>query len=302
MRIPNAGHMQILIPNVAREDHARIIWIALMQGFRFALDWNIREVIWGEHPSPIVVAVADDHMDVRAEPENRFTLPRISAPFQTAGKNRCVVCRRAAGQKSAQDGNTTFQNRLFSARPFIEALFLEDCHYVVHVQTIAHAGTRHVILNRCDTPIAKVIARLRVVQNAYSRESLTAVGTVTTDLNNLVPILRFATVSIVHDSFLLRVTKQFRRIGFALGLFCVPHQLADIFKSGLSGGLIADVHSAGYVAQGFAKINLAILRGKVEPCFAFAHESSCGNLRTNDHCANFIRIGKSSVAIVSVLN
>ncbi len=89
---------------------------------------------------------------------------------------------------------------LFSAWPLIEPLFLEYFHYVIHVEAITQ--TRSVVarlLDRGDSTITKVVAGNCVVQDSDGNPTAFDV-----QLNNLIAVLRFASVSIMHDNSFLR--------------------------------------------------------------------------------------------------
>jgi hypothetical protein len=83
---------------------------------------------------------------------------------------------------------------LFSHGPFVEALFFEDLGEVIDVQAIAHARTRYGCADRCNAAVAVVVASHGVVQHANSYDF----APVESKADNLVAVLRFASVSVVH--------------------------------------------------------------------------------------------------------
>jgi len=72
----------------------------------------------------------------------------------------------------------------------------EQFSHIVDVQAVAHAGISVSLLDHRDIAVAIVVARYCTVQYA-ERDNLAAFK-----LNNFVPVLRFSSVSIMHQSSL----------------------------------------------------------------------------------------------------
>lgn len=82
---------------------------------------------------------------------------------------------------------------LFSGGTFIQSLFGQYCREVINVQAVAHARSR-VLWQRRDRSVAIVIAGRGIVQDSEMCD-LSAFGC---ELDNLVAVLCFSAVSIVH--------------------------------------------------------------------------------------------------------
>jgi hypothetical protein len=85
---------------------------------------------------------------------------------------------------------------LLPGRPLVQARIGDEFGEVVHVDAVAHARVFIGSLNDSNIAIAVVIARNRAMQNPKRFNFAAA------QANNLVAILRFSSVSIVHICFL----------------------------------------------------------------------------------------------------
>lgn len=106
----------------------------------------------------------------------------ISAPAPgIAGRRGWLAGEQAIGLRS-----------LFAGRSFVESGLRQVGRHVVNVQTIAHAGIIVGRLNGPDEAVTVIVARNRTVKNAKG-DDLASV-----EFDNLVPVLRLSSISIMH--------------------------------------------------------------------------------------------------------
>lgn len=88
---------------------------------------------------------------------------------------------------------------------FVQALFLQYFSEIVNVETVTQTGVFHRRLNYCDVSVAGVASvRLRAVQHAKGFDFSTV------EANDLVAVLCYSSVSVMHKVMSLRVLKVFR--------------------------------------------------------------------------------------------
>lgn len=70
---------------------------------------------------------------------------------------------------------------------------------IIQVQTIAQAGRLHRVLDRRDVSVTEIVTWNSGVQNTDSNR----IGLVVVELNHLVAVFSFTSISIVHNRYLL---------------------------------------------------------------------------------------------------
>jgi hypothetical protein len=84
-----------------------------------------------------------------------------------------------------------------AVRPLVQALLSQDRRKIIDVDAVAHAGVFLCVLHNGDVTVAVVIAGGRAVKHSESFD-FAAIQS-----DDLVAVLRFSSVSVVHEVLLL---------------------------------------------------------------------------------------------------
>ncbi len=103
-----------------------------------------------------------------------------------------VLRREAEGKEKSRENQTSLLAGSLTCGSFVESLLCEDRSEVIDMDAVAHAGVLVRRLDDGDVAVAVIVAWDRAVQHAKGFDFATV------EANDLVAVLRFSSVSVVH--------------------------------------------------------------------------------------------------------